>query len=101
MREPPVDPLALSYYRYAWAVSDLGAVTRRATVEAFMGLFRSGNIVALAFASGDVAASPDTGEPWPMYLLRGRRSYHGSRKMSCVPMRRQMMCGSPSGTGSP
>src|SRR5207248_1483210 len=59
-----VDPLALTYYRYAWAVSDigaygaevflrpdLGAVTRRAAVDAFMGLFVPGNIVALAFGS--------------------------------------------------
>ena len=61
-----VDPLALAYYRYAWAVSDIGAygaevffrpdfgpVTRRAAVEAFGSLFADGAIVALAFASGD------------------------------------------------
>ena len=64
-----VDPLALAYYRYAWAVSDIGAfgaqvflrpdlgpVTRRAAVDAFMGLFLPGNIVALAFASDDRVA---------------------------------------------
>lgn len=62
------DPLALSYYRYAWAVSDigeygvqvflrpdLGAVSRRSALETFMGLFRPGEIVALAFASDDRA----------------------------------------------
>jgi spectinomycin phosphotransferase len=66
-----VDPLALAYYRYAWAVSDIGAygaevvfrpdlgpVTRRAGVDLFMSLFKPGNIVTLAFASGDLAASP-------------------------------------------
>jgi spectinomycin phosphotransferase len=61
-----IDPLALTYYRYAWAVSDigeygaqvflrpdLGAVSRRAAVDKFMSLFLPGNIVALAFASDD------------------------------------------------
>ncbi len=65
---PTVDPLALAYYRYAWAVGDIGAwaeevffrpdlgpVTKRAAVEGFMSLFLPGNIVALAFASGDRA----------------------------------------------
>lgn len=64
-----IDPLALAYYRYAWAVGDIGAygeqvffrpdlglVTKRAAVEEFMSLFAPGNIVALAFASGDGAA---------------------------------------------
>jgi len=59
-----IDPLALTYYRYAWAVGDigeyaaqvffrpdLGPVTKRAAVEGFMSLFLPGNIVALAFAS--------------------------------------------------
>ena len=59
-----VDPLALAYYRFAWAVSDigawahqilsrpdLGAITQRAAVDSFMGLFLPGNIVALALAS--------------------------------------------------
>jgi len=70
-----LDRLALAYYRYAWAVSDigdfgaqvffrpdLGQVTRRAAVKLFMGLFMPGQIVALAFASGDQAASAATGE---------------------------------------
>ncbi|HEX5501885.1 MAG TPA: aminoglycoside phosphotransferase family protein [Thermomicrobiales bacterium] len=59
-----VDPLALAYYRHAWAVSDLaafgdeicsrpdlGPATRRAALDAFTALFRPGEIVALAFAS--------------------------------------------------
>jgi spectinomycin phosphotransferase len=59
-----LDPLALAYYRYAWAVGDIGAfgvevffrpdlgrVTRQAAVELFMRLFEPGQIVALAFAS--------------------------------------------------
>ncbi|MGH2346383.1 MAG: phosphotransferase enzyme family protein [Chloroflexota bacterium] len=58
-----VDPLALAYYRYAWAVGDIGAfgeevffrpdlgpITRQAAVELFMSLFMPGNIVELAFA---------------------------------------------------
>ena len=61
-----VDPLALTYYRYAWAVSDIGAYAaqvfsrpdlglseRREAVERFMSLFRPGNIIALAFASDE------------------------------------------------
>jgi spectinomycin phosphotransferase len=61
-----IDPLALTYYRYAWAVGDIGAfgeevffrpelgpATRRAAADLFMGLFRPGEIVALAFASDD------------------------------------------------
>lgn len=60
------DALALSYYRYAWAVSDigeyglqvflrpdLGAVSRQSARDILMGLFRPGEIVALAFASDD------------------------------------------------
>jgi spectinomycin phosphotransferase len=60
-----VDPLALAYYRYAWAVGDIGAygaqvlmrpdlgmVDRLASVDLFLSLFRPGNIVALALASG-------------------------------------------------
>jgi spectinomycin phosphotransferase len=59
-----VDPLALAYYRYAWAVEeigdygkrvfmmpDAGAETRRDAVRAFMGIFQPGEIVALAYAS--------------------------------------------------
>jgi spectinomycin phosphotransferase len=57
-----IDPLALAYYRYAWAVSDIGAygeqvflrpdlgeVTRHAAVAAFMSLFQPGRIVERAF----------------------------------------------------
>jgi len=64
-----VDPLALAYYRYAWAVADIGAYgeqvcyrpdlgpdTRREGVDQFLSLFAPGNIVELAFASGDGAA---------------------------------------------
>jgi hypothetical protein len=35
---------------------DIGAITRRAAVDAFMGLFLPGTIVALAFASDDRVA---------------------------------------------
>jgi spectinomycin phosphotransferase len=62
-----LDPYALTYYRYAWAVQDmaaygeqvffmpdLGAETRRDAVHGFMSLFEPGNIVALAFASDDI-----------------------------------------------
>ncbi len=64
-----VDPLSLAYYRYAWAVGDIGAFgeevffrpdlgpeTKRAAADLFMGLFRPGEIVALAFASSDRTA---------------------------------------------
>ena len=63
-----VDPLGLAYYRYAGAVEDIGAYAaqvffrpdlgpgaKRAAVEGGMSLFLPGNIVALAFASGDRA----------------------------------------------
>jgi spectinomycin phosphotransferase len=63
-----LDPLALTYYRYAWAVSDigayaeeilfrpdLGAITKRAAVGRFLSLFQPGQIVALALASDDGA----------------------------------------------
>lgn len=56
-----VDPLALAYYRYAWAVGDigdfaaqvffrpdLGPASGRAAVDGFTSLFLPGNIVALA-----------------------------------------------------
>ncbi len=62
--EAVIDPLALSYYRYAWAVQDiggyaqqvlsrpdLGAVTKRAAVEICMTLFEPGEIVELAYES--------------------------------------------------
>ena len=61
-----IDPLALAYYRYAWVVGDIGAYgeqvffrpdfgpdTRRAGVDFFTGLFKPGEIVALAHASDD------------------------------------------------
>jgi spectinomycin phosphotransferase len=61
-----IDPLALAYYRYAWAVGDIGAYgeeaffrpdfgphTKRTAADYFMGLFRPGEIVALAYASDD------------------------------------------------
>jgi spectinomycin phosphotransferase len=64
-----MDPLALTYYRYAWAVSDigeygaqvalrpdLGVVSRRAAVGRFLSLFQPGRIVALALASDEGAA---------------------------------------------
>jgi spectinomycin phosphotransferase len=59
-----IDPLALVYYRYAWAVQDmaaygervfflpdLGESTRREAVHGFMDMFEPGNIVAIALAS--------------------------------------------------
>ena len=71
-----LDPLALAYYRYAWAVGDIGAyghqvffrpdlgeVTKRASVDQFMGLFMPGRIVALAFATDHLAGSATAGEP--------------------------------------
>jgi spectinomycin phosphotransferase len=61
-----VDPLALAYYRYAWAVGDIGAYgeqvfdrpdlgpeTRSEAVDRFLSLFAPGNIVAIAFGSSD------------------------------------------------
>jgi spectinomycin phosphotransferase len=64
-----LDPLALTYYRYAWAVSDvgeyggrvvlrpdLGVVSRQAAVGHFRSLFQPGRIVALALASDEGAA---------------------------------------------
>jgi spectinomycin phosphotransferase len=60
-----VDALALAYYRYAWAVSDmadfgaqvffrpdLGPFTRQEAARYFTGLFAPGEIVAIAFGSG-------------------------------------------------
>jgi spectinomycin phosphotransferase len=59
-----VNPLALAYYRYAWAISDIseygaqvcfrpdfGSVTRQAGLDGFISLFQPGEIVALAVAS--------------------------------------------------
>jgi spectinomycin phosphotransferase len=61
-----IDPLALGYYRYAWAVNDigdyghqvlmrpdLGAISRRAAADIFVTLFRPGEIVTLALAAGE------------------------------------------------
>lgn len=58
------DPLALAYYRYVWAVQDVGAdgeqvlllpdageVTRREGLEGLMALFAPGAIVSIAQAS--------------------------------------------------
>jgi spectinomycin phosphotransferase len=65
-----VNALALAYYRYAWAVSDIseygaqvyfrpdfGAITRQAGLDGFLSLFQPGEIVALAFASDTSAAT--------------------------------------------
>lgn len=59
-----IDPLALAYYRYAWAVDDirafgeevcfrpdLSAATKQEAVGWFKHLFQPGSIVALAFAT--------------------------------------------------
>ncbi|MDB5056881.1 MAG: aminoglycoside phosphotransferase [Chloroflexi bacterium] len=59
--ETAVDSQAIAYYRTAWAVSDigeygmqvvarpdLGAVSRRAALDTFKGLFQPGQIVVLA-----------------------------------------------------
>lgn len=59
-----VDPLALAYYRYCWAVGDIGAFgeqvffrpdlgpdTRREGAEMLMGLFEPGEIVDIALGS--------------------------------------------------
>lgn len=63
-----IDPCALVYYRYAWAVQDMGAYgervflrpdlgeeTRRDAVRGFIDMFEPGNIVAIAFASDSTA----------------------------------------------
>ncbi|HEY8599896.1 MAG TPA: aminoglycoside phosphotransferase family protein [Thermomicrobiales bacterium] len=59
-----IDPVALAYYRYTWAVGDIGSygeqvffrpdfgpVTAQAGVDSFIGLFAPGEIVALALGS--------------------------------------------------
>ena len=64
-----VDPLALAYYRYAWAVGDIGAFgaevffrpdpgrdTKRAAADSFIGLFQPGEIVELACSSSERTA---------------------------------------------
>ena len=61
-----IDPLALAYYRYAWAVGDIGAFgeqvffepdpgpdPQRAVADLFMRLFQPGEIVDLALSSGE------------------------------------------------
>lgn len=63
-----INPLALAYYRYAWALSDigdfaaqvmfrpdLGPVSREAALKACIGLFAPGEIVGIAMRS---AAAP-------------------------------------------
>lgn len=62
---PPLDPAALTYYRFAWAVQDMAAYgesvflladlneeTRHEAVQGFKGLFERGGIVEIAFESG-------------------------------------------------
>jgi spectinomycin phosphotransferase len=64
--EAAINPLALTYYRYAWAVNDigdyamqvvarpdLGPVSREAALTTFESLFRPGEIVSLAFGSDE------------------------------------------------
>ena len=59
-----IDPKALTYYRYAWAVQDMGAygeqvffspdlsqASRRDALAGFKSLFEPGNIVDIAFGS--------------------------------------------------
>ncbi len=59
-----VDPLALAYYRYAWALGDIGSYgervcfmpelgveTKQAAVQGVISCFRPGGIVALAYAA--------------------------------------------------
>lgn len=71
-----VDPLALAYYRCAWAVNDigaygeqicfrpdLGAVSRRDAVARFMSLFAPGEIVALAAEPLPAGRSVDGVDP--------------------------------------
>jgi spectinomycin phosphotransferase len=65
--ETTIDPLALVYYRYAWAVqdmaaygervfflSDLGEESRRDAVRGFIDLFEPGNIVDIALGSDSI-----------------------------------------------
>jgi spectinomycin phosphotransferase len=66
---PAIDPLGLAYYRHAWAVQDIGAYAeqvflkselgaraRQDALEGFRGLFEPGQIISIAYASGDAAA---------------------------------------------
>ena len=63
-----INPLALAYYRYAWAVQDmieygeqvlfspdLSRESRRDALQGFISLFEPGNIVDIAFASDNIA----------------------------------------------
>jgi spectinomycin phosphotransferase len=65
--ESTIDPLALTYYRYAWAVQDmvaygervfflpgLGEESRRDAVHGFVDMFESGNIVDIALGSDSI-----------------------------------------------
>ena len=65
-----IDPLALAYYRYNWAVEeigsfgeqvflapDIGEATRRDAADLFMSVFAPGNIVSLAYEAGRRATS--------------------------------------------
>lgn len=67
--EMAIDPLALAYYRHAWAVQDigdlgeqvfsrpdLGAESKRAAADLFVSMFESGNIVDLAHESDRTCA---------------------------------------------
>ena len=62
--ESAVDPAALAYYRYAWAVQDIAAYgeqvfltpeltpeSRLDGLQGFISLFEPGNIVSIALAS--------------------------------------------------
>jgi spectinomycin phosphotransferase len=62
--ESTIDPLALTYYRYAWAVQDMAAYgerifflpglseeSRRDAMHSFVDMFESGNIVDIALRS--------------------------------------------------
>ncbi len=65
--EADIDPKALTYYRYAWAVQDMGAygeqiffspglgeASRRDALEGFRSMFEPGNIVDIAFGSDSI-----------------------------------------------
>lgn len=67
-REANVDPLALTYYRFAWAVQDLAAYgeqaclrpdlsadARQDALDQLVGLFAPGKIIEIAFSSDGIA----------------------------------------------
>lgn len=75
-----VDLTALAYYRYTWALGDigsygeqvflrpdLGSESRRAGVEGVMTCFRPGYIVALAYEADRLAGNRPT--PGPDFVL--------------------------------